>query len=116
MKAFILAVLLLGAVPVQAQDTVFRASMVAAVVAHSMDLSTTMHCVGAGKCSETNPLLLHLSTQPMAFAAVKMGVASAQLWAMAKLHERHPRWATAINFGTAGLFTGIAIRNARISK
>lgn len=101
--------------PAQAQDTTFRASMVAAVAAHGADLASTEHCLGSGHCREMNPLLARFD-QPAVFGAVKMGIVGAQLWALAKLHDRKPRLATAINLATAGVFAGVAIHNSQVAK
>lgn len=110
-----LILLLLGVRPVAADDTAFRASMVAAVVAHAADLAETQRCLGSGRCREVNPWLARFES-PSAFAVAQMGVVSAQLWALAKLHERKPKLATAINFATAGVFAGIAVHNAKVAR
>jgi hypothetical protein len=88
------------------EDTAFRASMVAAVVAHAADLSVTQRCLGSGRRFQ----------QPVPFAVAKMTVASLGLWASAKLHERHPRWALALNIGVAGAYTAITVHNSRVAK
>jgi hypothetical protein len=97
------------------EDTAFRASMVAAVVAHAADLSVTQRCLGSGRCREVNPWLGRFQ-QPIPFAVAKMTVASLGLWASAKLHERHPRWALALNIGVAGAYTAITVHNSRVAK
>lgn len=96
-------------------DNVFRASLVAAVVAHSADLSETQNCLGSGRCKEANPWLARFKS-PSGFAVAKMTVASLSLWGTAKLHESHPRWAIAVNVAQAVGFSVIAARNARVSK
>ena len=105
-----LAILL--ATPVAAQDTLFRASLVSAVIAHSADLAETQRCLGSGRCRETNPWLLRFDS-PSGFAVAKMGVASATLWATAKIHETHPRLAILANLGQTVAFSWIAVHNAR---
>ncbi len=115
MKAFALAVFVLIASSASAQDTAFRASMVAAIAAHGADLATTENCLGAGRCTEMNQFLLRFQ-QPGVFGAVKMGIAALQLWGVAKLHETHPVIAQIANWSTAGIFAGIAVHNARVSR
>ena len=110
-----LVLVMLWAMPVQAQDTAFRASMVAAVAAHGADLGSTMHCLGSGRCREMNPLLARFE-QPAVFGAVKMSVVGLQLWALAKLHERHPRWAIGLNLLSAGAFSAIAYHNTQVAR
>ena len=101
---------------VQAQDTLFRASLVAAVAAHGADLATTEYCLGAGKCREANPFLLRFD-QPAVFGAVKMGVAAVGLWGTAKLNDAgHKRWAVLVNLAQAGAFTAVAVHNARATR
>jgi len=114
-RCLLVVVLLLVPRAVHAEDRLFRVSMVAAMAAHGADLGSTEFCLGSGRCTESNPFLARFD-QPAVFGAVKMSIAAAQLWGMAKLHETHPKWATAINFGTAAVFTGIAIRNTRVSR
>ncbi len=115
MKAFALAVFVLVASTASAQDTAFRASMVAAVAAHGADLATTENCLGAGRCRELNKFLLRFD-QPGVFGAVKMGVAALSLWGVAKLHDSHPKIAQIVNWSTAAVFTGIAVHNTRVGQ
>ncbi len=116
MRALIVLVALLVASSASAQDQIFRASLASAVVAHAMDLATTEHCLGAKTCTETNAALSRFTTQPIAYAGVKMGVAALSLWGTAKLHETHPKLATAINLGVTALFTGVAVHNTRVIR
>ncbi len=118
MKALLFV--LLFAVPASAQTadphtSLFRASMVAAVVAHSMDLAETQRCLGAGSCREVNPWLGRFDS-PSGFAVAKMSIVAAQLWLVAKLHEGKPKTAIVINVATTALFAGIAAHNARVSR
>lgn len=108
-------VVLLIAHAARAEDRIFRASLVSAVVAHGMDLAETQHCLGAGRCRELNPWLARFDS-PSGFAIAKMGVAAGSLWATAKLHETHPRWALLANLAQTAAFSAIAIRNARVSR
>jgi len=131
-RLVLVVVLLLIPRVVHAEDRLFRVSMVAAITAHAADLASTEHCLGRAyqseedarnggtsvryNCREANPFLARWSDRPAIFGAVQLGVASLQLLAVAKLHENHPKIATAINFATAGFFIGVAIHNTRVSQ
>lgn len=131
MKAGLLALVLL-CVPAlaSAQDSVFRASLSAAVVAHSLDLATTMDLIGQSKEAErrgepsryyeSNPYLGHVSRNPLAFAAVKMGTAAGSLWLTAKLHDMGGKKARAlaigINLAQTAVLTAVATHNYRIGR
>lgn len=112
MKTILVVLVLLCAHAASAEDKLFRASLVSAIAAHGADLATTEHCLGSGRCRELNPFLLRFE-QPAVFGAVKMGVAGLSLWATAKLHDSHPRWAIAANVAQTVGFTWIAVRNTR---
>ena len=105
--------------PAAADDTLFRASMVAVIAAHGADLASTEFCIGAGRCREMNGWLARFN-EPATFGAVKMGVAGASLWFTAKLRDALPdgrKWiATVVNVGMAGTFTAIAVHNTRVAR
>jgi len=119
MRTIIVLALLLLAVPAAAQtehQTLFRASMVAAMAAHGSDLASTEHCLGAKTCLEQNKFLARFD-QPAAFGAAKMGLAAVQLWLVAKFNDRGwTKAAIAVNLATTAAFTGIAIHNSRVSQ
>ena len=115
MKLLICVLLLCIPAPVLAQDkpdSVFRASLVAAIAAHGADLATTEFCLGAKRCMEQNKFLARFD-QPAVFGAVKMGLAGLQLWGTAKLHERNRTLAILVNIASTAVYTGIAIHNTR---
>jgi len=118
MRIVILALaLILSASTAHAEeDRLFRVSLVAAMAAHGADLASTEFCLGEGTCRETNKALARFSTQPATFGAVKMGIAALSLWGTAKLHDNHPKLATAINFGVTAFFSGVAVYNGRQTK
>jgi len=99
----------------QEPDTLFRLTLASAVIAHSMDLAETMHCRGALKCTEANPWLARFSS-PSGFAIAKMSIATASLWATAKLRETHRNWALAANLAQTVGFAAIAMHNAKVSR
>jgi len=96
-----------------AGDRIFAASELAVVIGQAVDLSATQNCLGAGRCRELNPRLARYES-PVTFAVAKFAVAGVQLWITRKLHDSHPRWATALNFGVGAAFTGLGIRNTRV--
>lgn len=118
MRTVILALaLILSASTAHAEeDRLFRISMVAAMAAHGADGYSTMYCLGAGKCRETNAFLVRFAERPALFGATQIGIAALSLWGTAKLHENHPRLATAINFGVTAFFSGVAVYNTRQTK
>ena len=98
-----------------ADDRLFTISSISVVAAHGADLSVTQRCIGERRCRELNPWLARFDN-PGLFGAAKMGVGSLGLLATMKLHQTHPKWATAINFVVAGTYTAIAIRNQRVGR
>lgn len=98
--------------PVQADEPIlYHLSVGAAIAAHGADLAITENCLGAKTCKEINPWLGHWSTQPVAFGAMKMGVAAFSLWATSKIPNK--TWATIANFGMTAAFSGIAYHNVK---
>ncbi len=116
MKTLFLLAALFVAVPASAQDSpaIYHISVMTAIAAHGSDLAITEHCLGAGTCHEINPWLGHWSTQPVAFGAMKMGVAAFSLWATSKIPNKTV--ATIVNFGMTAAFTGIAYHNTRVLR
>ena len=113
----LLVALVLVAAPVSAQtSTPFRLSAAALIAAHGADLATTEHCLGSGRCHETNPALRLFTTSPGVFGAVKMGLAAVTVLGTVRLHKNHPKLATALNCGMMALFGGIAVHNARVGS
>lgn len=110
-----LAVVLVCAAPLAAQDRVFTVSEWAVLGAHALDASATQRCVGSGRCRELNPYLARFD-QPVAFTSAKVGLAWVQLWAVRKIRPTHPRLATATNYALALGFGALAIRNERIGQ
>ena len=90
-------------------------SFVFAMGAHGADLASTEHCLGAGRCREMNPWLARFE-QPVAFGFAKMGVAAGSDLMVRKIAKTHPRLAVVTNLAIGAAFTGIALRNARVSQ
>ena len=113
----LLVALVLVAAPVSAQtSTPFRLSAAALIAAHGADLATTEYCLGAQRCHETNPALRLFTTSPGVFGAVKLGLAAGTVLGTVRLHNDHPRLATALNLAMTALFSGFAIHNARVGQ
>ena len=95
------------------EPTLLHALIGAAMVAHGADLATTMYCRGARTCAEANPALRWLQDDPVAFAAVKMGLAAGTSYALLRLHRSHPRIVTVMAVAQVGAFSYVAWRNRR---
>ena len=94
----------------------YTASEWALLAGHALDTASTQRCIGAGVCHESNPWLARYE-DPLAFTAAKFGVGFLQLWATRTIARRgHPRIAATMNIVSAGVLTGVAIRNVRIVK
>ena len=95
----------------------YRFALAGAVTAHGLDLASSAHAIGAGKAQELNPVLAPFSDKPLAFAAVKMGLASVGLLATDALRRNgHPKWAMALALIQTAVFTYVAIRNERLVR
>lgn len=124
----IVALLILCAAPTaQAQDRTFRASLVAAVAAHGMDLATSMDLIGQSRAvermgqprryREMNPYLGHASENPLVFGLVKMGTAAGSLWLTAKIHDAgHRKIAIVMNVAQTVALSAVAAHNYRIGR
>lgn len=82
----------------------------------SLTAASTLDVVSSwGKCCEANPLLASADSRFGARgAAIKSGVLGAQLVVQYWLVKRSPRLAKALsyaNFVSAGVLTGVAVRN-----
>ena len=107
------------AAPAYAEEATpgYRFALAGAISAHGLDLATSMHAIGAGQASEINPVLAPFSDKPLAFAAVKMGLASVGLLATDALRRNgHPKWAMALALIQTAVFTYVAIRNERLVR
>lgn len=92
-----------------------KLTLVTSLAAHGADLATTEHCLGAGTCHETNPILARFD-QPFAFGAGQMGIVGIERLAVAKVEEKHPKWALVLNLVVTGAYSGIALHNAKVGK
>lgn len=116
----VIALLCLARSSAAQERQLFKFSLASAVVAHSMDLAETEHCLGAGKCRELNPWLLRFQS-PSGFALAKMSLATGTLWITAEVFDRCEsrscKWlAIGSNLGQALAFAAIAVHNRRVSR
>jgi hypothetical protein len=111
----------LVAVPAFAQpadhppDPVFKVATTGLLAAHGADLWSTGKCIGAGTCHEINPALRPLEGSGVAFGAVKMAIAGAQVYALERLHRKSRAWGRISAFALAAGTFAIAVRNNRIA-
>lgn len=99
------------------RDVAYRASQIAALMAHGMDLATTADALSRPGFHEANPALAWASDQPLALGATKMALAAGSLLIAHELHRSgHRHWAIVANIATTALITTVAIRNARQTR
>lgn len=110
---FLLVVLLLCASPVHGEDTVYRISEAVAVIGHMADATSSMHCIGSGRCKEMNPYLARFE-QPIPFALAKASVATVGIWAASKIPNK--TLGAFVNFGVGSGFLILAIHNTRVGS
>jgi hypothetical protein len=112
--AALLVLMLAATASAQSSPHALRASMVAAIAAQGADLSTTAYCLGAKTCHELNPALAWAQDKPIALGFAKMGIAAGLQVLTWKLSKTHPRAAFWGNVAQCVVFSGIAVRNARL--
>jgi hypothetical protein len=116
----LLAIVLLSPRESAAKDLIFRVTLGSAVVAHSLDLSSTVDCRARKTCREVNPWLLRYE-RPIPFALGKTTLSTLTLWATAEIYERCQsktcRWsAIGLNIAQTVAFSAIAAHNTRVGK
>lgn len=96
--------------------TRFNLALGASIVAGGADLGTSTYRLGQGGFTELNPLLKPFEDQPALFGTLKtslhVGLAFFYHW----LYARHPRAAEISAWTSAAVFSGLAIRNARLDR
>lgn len=78
-----------------------------------VDLAQTAHCLGAGRCREANPIMAALQDRPAALGAVKLGLDSAAVVGIVRLHKDHPRLAWVVTTIGLAAETAATLHNAR---
>ena len=110
-------ILLTFSAPASAKGRTFRLSLVAAIAAHTADITTTAYCLGQGTCREANPALRWAEDKPVALGLTKGAMAgSLQLIPAYLARHGHEKWAIVFNVAQTVAFTGIAMRNARMTE
>jgi hypothetical protein len=95
--------------------TLLKISFALAVTGHGIDLGATQRCIGAGRCTELNPWLMRYENA-VGFSAAKLGVASGTEIMVYEFSKQRRGLAIGVNFTIGGGFTGLGIRNERISR
>lgn len=91
MRILLVVLGLLVARPVFAEpDWLTHGLLTAQMFAQGVDAGQSMYLLGRGH-REINPVLAPFAQQPVAFGAVKFGLAAASSFWMLKYHEKHPR-------------------------
>jgi hypothetical protein len=57
------------------------------------DTAQTLYCLGQASCRESNRVLAVFADHPATFGAVKIGLNSAAVYGIVRLHQQHPRLA-----------------------
>ena len=60
---------------------------------NGVDLSQTMYCIGQTTCSEQSPFMRHFTDHPAVFGALKMGLDSAAVYGIIRIHHDRPKLA-----------------------
>lgn len=116
-----LTVVLLGSVSSAdaAPKWLYRTCQIAAAAGHSYDLGSTMYCIGAGVCHESNPIYGKV-TGPLKFSLIKGTVAASSIVAMDKMAEYYPKkgqnLATIFNCASGVGFFLVGRHNVNIVK
>lgn len=118
-----LLILLACSTPVYAQegnpsilDRAIDLANGSALVAHSADLSSTLWCLSAKTCLESNPVLLPHVKSPKVYFSLKMGVALGSYVAKVKTKHAHPKWTLAFAVAENVAFFWIAHRNYQVHQ
>lgn len=78
------------------------------------DLATTAYLLGSARGREANALLAPLSTKPVAFGLVKMGIATSAGYLMLRLHAQHPKLAFTVAALGSVFYAGVVVHNASL--
>lgn len=94
---------------------ILELTFVFALTGHAIDTATTQRCIGAGTCTESNKILGRFK-DPIGFAAVKTSIAGISEIGIYRLSRNHKKLAIITNLAIGAVFTGIGIRNYRLTK
>jgi hypothetical protein len=89
----------------------FRAGLVANLAAQAADGVTTWQALQRPGTYEANPAMRWVAQSPVRLTAAKVVSATAQTYLLRRLHRTHPKWATGLAWGLAGVVGTVAWRN-----
>lgn len=111
--ALVLAGVLVSS-PVAADDEwPLHAALGGFMTLNGIDLAQTMYCIGRELCQERNPAAAPLVQRPALVGALKIGLDSAVVYALLRLHPTHRRWAWALTGLGIAVETWATVQNAR---
>ncbi len=115
MKALIVVLLLLVARPVAAEDGwPLHVAIGSYMALNGADLATTMFLIGGQRGTEANPFFAPFSDRPALFGAVKMGIDTAAVAYILKIHKAHPKLAWGLTVLGIVVESYATVHNARI--
>lgn len=117
MKTLLVAIIfVLFAAPSQAQDAPLHLALGAYMTLNGVDLAQTMACVGSGQCREANRFMAMFTSHPATFGALKIGLDSAAVYAVLRLHKTHPKLAWMVTAIGIGAETAATVHNAKVLR
>lgn len=93
-----------------------RAGLATFAVAEGTELYFTIRAIERGKGREGNIFFAPFADKPARAILVKAAATGASSYFIYKIHQGHPRLGTVLSWTVAGVFTGIAVHNARIAR
>jgi len=78
------------------------------------DLSTTMFLLGSRQGREANPLLAPFADKPVAFGAVKIGIATTTTYLLLRMHKQRPKLAFGLAIAGSVVYAAVVRHNARL--
>lgn len=115
LAGLVLACVLFVPAPVTA-DPAFRAAILASAAVGGADIATTAQAAERGGFYEINPLFRPLYGRPLLLGLANGALTAAILLAIAKLHQKHPRIAHALAWGSTAARGYVVLRNVRTLK
>lgn len=111
------ALLLLLTSPARAEDGwLLHAALGAYMTLNGVDLSETMFLLGANQGREANRIFSPLSTNPVLFGAAKIGLDSAAVYGILRIHKDHPRLAWMLTGLGIAVETAATAHNAKLLR
>jgi len=82
-------------------------------VLQALDAQSTARALRSGSAREGNPIVRPFASHPAGLFAFKLGAAGGAMFAIDRLHKRHPRLATAILAAIDAGYACVVVRNYR---